>query len=126
MEMLKIFNQKRLAGKLQQAFVQQIDLRLFVTAVEFVDTTGGVNKFLFAGEKRVAFGADTDFDFGTGGLDVPDFAASAGNSGITVIRMDILFHCFLTPYLIIKVSTNLCQDMNIHPLCHFFKSYIVI
>ena len=65
----------------------------FVAAVEFVDTAGGVNKFLFAGEEGVALGADTDFVFRTGGLDVPDFTASAGNDGITVSGMDILFHC---------------------------------
>ena len=67
----------------------------FVAAVEFVDTAGGVNKFLFAGEEGVALGADTDFVFRTGGLDVPDFAAGAGNGGITVSGMDILFHCLL-------------------------------
>ena len=74
-----------------------------VALVEFVDTTGGVNKFLFAGEEGVALGADTDFVFGTGGLDVPDFAASADDLGRTLVRMDILFHCF-SPKLFIKVK----------------------
>ena len=67
-------------------------LSFFVAAVEFVDTTGGINKFLFAGEEGVALGADTDFVFRTGGFDAPDFAAGAGNDGITVSGMDILVH----------------------------------
>ena len=64
----------------------------FVAAVEFVDTTGGVNKFLFAGEEGVAFGADADLDLGAGGLDVPNFAAGAGDGGILISRMDVFFH----------------------------------
>ena len=67
-------------------------LSFFVAAVEFVDTTGGINKFLFAGEEGVALGADTDLVFRTGGFDVPDFTASAGDDGITILGMDILFH----------------------------------
>ena len=106
MEMLKIFNQKRLAGKLQQAFMQQIDLRLFVTAVEFVDTTGGVNKFLFAGEEGVALCADANLDLGAGGLDVPDFAAGAGDDGILIGRMDVFFHFSLIPNYILVNQNN--------------------
>lgn len=70
-------------------------LSFFVAAVEFVDTTGGINEFLFTGEEGVALGADTDFVFRAGGLDVPNFAAGAGNDGITVSGMDILFHFLL-------------------------------
>ena len=70
-------------------------LSFFVAAVEFIDTTGGIDEFLFTGKEGVALGADTDFVFRTGGLDVPDFAASAGNGGIAVSGMDILFHVLL-------------------------------
>ena len=71
----------------------------FVAAVEFVDTTGGVNKFLFAGEEGMAFGADADLDLGAGGLDVPNFAAGAGNGGILVSRMDVFFHFLLLSFM---------------------------
>jgi hypothetical protein len=61
-------------------------------AIEFINTTCGIDEFLFAGEEGMAFCADTDFDFGTGAFDVPDFAASADDFGITVSGMDVFFH----------------------------------
>ena len=33
-----------------------------VTALEFVDASGGIDEFLFTGEKGMAGGANTDFD----------------------------------------------------------------
>ena len=78
----------------------------FVAAVEFVDTTGGVNKFLFAGEEGVALGADTDFVFRTGGLDVPDFAAGAGDDGILISRMDVFFHFSVIPIVKLVNQNN--------------------
>ena len=69
-------------------------LSFLVTAVELVDTTGGINKFLLSGEEGVALGADTNFVLRTGGFDVPHFAASTGHDGIAVGRMDVFFHCF--------------------------------
>ncbi len=80
-------------------------LSFFVAAVEFVDTTGGINEFLFTGEEGVALGADTDFVFRAGGLDVPNFAAGAGNDGITVSGMDILFHFLLLISLYKKLKS---------------------
>ena len=73
-----------------------------VTLVELVDTPCGVNKFLLTRKERVALGADTDFVFRTGGFDFPDFAASADDLGRTVVRMDILFHCFSPKVLIVE------------------------
>ena len=77
---------------MRQAFIGENNLRLLVAAVEFVDTTGGINEFLFTGEEGVALGADAYLDLGTGGLDVPDFAAGAGDDGILISRMDVFFH----------------------------------
>ena len=67
-------------------------LSLFVTAVEFVNTTGGIDKFLLAGKERMAFGADSNLGFRTGGFDVPDFSAGAGDDRIFILRMNIFFH----------------------------------
>ena len=53
----------------------------------------GIEPLNVAGVRLVsAAGADTDFDFRTGGFDVPFFTASAGDNGITILGMDILFH----------------------------------
>jgi hypothetical protein len=65
---------------------------LCVTLIELIDTTSGINKFLTSGKEGVALGANTNFEFGTGTLDVPDFAAGASNSGITIFGMDVFFH----------------------------------
>ena len=80
-------------GNLQAA---EAELRLLVPAVELVDTARRVNEFLLAGEERVALRADADLHFGTGGLDVPDFAAGAGHDGIFVLRMNVFSHFLLS------------------------------
>lgn len=77
---------------MQQALKVKIDLRLFVAAVELINTTGGIDKFLLSGEERMAFGADSDLGFRTGGFDVPNFAAGAGNDRVFVLGMNIFFH----------------------------------
>ena len=95
-------------GLPEQAFFKR-NRRLalfFVTTVEFVDTTGGVNEFLFAGEEGVALGADADLDLGTGGLDVPDFAAGAGDDGILISRMDVFFHFSVIPIVKLVNQNN--------------------
>jgi hypothetical protein len=85
--------QKRSAAEGRPFFVtNRKGLSLFVAAVEFVNTTGGIDEFLLAGEERMAFGADSNLGFGTGGFDVPNFTAGAGNDGVFVLRMNIFFH----------------------------------
>ena len=81
---------------------------LAIALVELVDTPCGVDELLLAGEERVALGADTDFVFGTGGFDFPDFAAGADDLCRTVIRMDILFHLLSSPN-ILKVEIKSCN-----------------
>ena len=65
---------------------------LLVTAVELVNPARRIDELLLAGEERVALRADADLVLRTGGLDMPDFAAGAGDDGIFVFRMNILFH----------------------------------
>jgi hypothetical protein len=96
-------------GLPEQAFFKR-NRRLalfFVTTVEFVDTTGGVDEFLFAGEEGVALGADTDLVLLAGGFDVPNFAASASHDGITVLGMKILFHVLDSVSSIFTINFNL-------------------
>ncbi len=63
------------------------------TASELVNTSAGVNKLLFAGEERMALGADINTDIsalcGTG---CKCFSASADNVYLVVIRMNSFFH----------------------------------
>lgn len=68
------------------------ELDVSVTFVEFVNTTSDVNKFLFTGEERVAISTDTNALFFSGGINIPNFAASANHFGRTEIRMNIFFH----------------------------------
>ena len=77
----------------ETAFTVSEQVRLdAVTLLETINTTARVNELLLAGEERVALRADADLVLRTGGLDMPDFAAGAGDDGIFVFRMDILFH----------------------------------
>ena len=48
--------------------------------------------FLFTGEERVAICTDTNALFFSGGINIPNFAASANHFGRTEIRMNIFFH----------------------------------
>ena len=75
---------------------------LAIALVELVDTPCGVDELLLAGEERVALGADTDLVFRTGGIDFPDFAAGANDLCRTVVRMDILFHCYSPKFFIVE------------------------
>jgi len=72
-------------------------IRLFfgfhsVATAETLDASGGIDKFLFTREKRMAFGADTDFDFLDRGFRFPLLTAGAGNNGVAVFRMYTFFH----------------------------------
>ena len=65
---------------------------LFVAAVELVDPARGIDELLFAGEERVALGADADADLRLGRFGFPYFAARADDLRVFVFRMDFLFH----------------------------------
>jgi len=66
---------------------------LFILAAEALDASGGVDQLLFAGEKRVAVGADFQMDIAlmrrSGGKRVP---ASAHDADFVVCGMNLFFH----------------------------------
>ncbi len=62
------------------------------TARELLDAACRIDKFLLAGEKRVAGGADADLEFTPGRAHVIDGAAGAGDGGLDVIWMNLCFH----------------------------------
>ena len=63
-----------------------------VAAREFFDAAGGVDELLFAGEKRMARGADADFNVPLGRAGVVDSTASAGDVGLEILWMNVRFH----------------------------------
>lgn len=62
------------------------------TLLKFVNTSACVNKLLLTCVERMALGADFDLDILLSGLGLDNVAASTGNSGLLVIRMDTLSH----------------------------------
>ena len=63
-----------------------------VAAGEFFDAPGGVDKFLFAGKKRMAGGADADFNVSFGRAGVINRAARANDIGLLIIGMNVRLH----------------------------------
>ena len=66
-------------------------LRLGQTLLEFVHATGGINKLLLTGVKRVTNVANTDDNHRLGGASLEYIAAGATNFRFTILRMDV-FH----------------------------------
>lgn len=61
--------------------------------VEAVNTTTGVDHFLFAGVERMAFGTDVDGDvFSNGGASFDHVSAAAGGDHFAVFGLDAFFH----------------------------------
>jgi hypothetical protein len=63
-----------------------------VTTREFFHAPGGVDEFLFAGKKRMAGGADADFNVSFGRAGVINRAARANDIGLLIIGMNLRFH----------------------------------
>src|SRR6266480_4677240 len=63
-----------------------------VTTHEFFHAPGGVDEFLFAGKKRMAGGADADFNVSFGRVGVINRAARANDIGLLVIGMNVRLH----------------------------------
>ena len=103
-EGLEVHKQKRrLHAEAQSPFVRQNQLSLFrdagagrlraaIAARKFLDAAGGIDKLLFAGEKRMAGRADADLDVPAGGTGMVDRTAGAANLRLVVLRMNVRFH----------------------------------
>ena len=63
-----------------------------VTAREFFHATGSIDELLFASEKRVASGADADFNVTPSRASVIHRAARAHDIGLWILRMNVRFH----------------------------------
>src|SRR2546423_12586905 len=59
---------------------------------EFLNATGGIDKFLLAGEKRMAGRADTDSNVAPGRAGGVHRAARANDIGLVILWMNVCFH----------------------------------
>jgi hypothetical protein len=91
-------------------------LKFFIFFPETFNTTRRVNQFLFAGKKRMAFGAYFHADIGFGRTNLYLVAARTPYAGISVIRMNAVFHDFFNP---------LNLDISEYFPCHDAKNYIL-
>jgi hypothetical protein len=60
--------------------------------LELFDTSGGVHELQFARVKRMANAANIDFDLRFGRPRRKLVSATAGNVGLNIFRMNVLFH----------------------------------
>jgi len=79
------------AGQLS-FFTRAHGLGAAVTLGEFLNATGGIDKFLFAGEKRMTSGANTDSNVALGRAGVIHRAARANDIGLVILWMNACFH----------------------------------
>src|SRR2546423_16453 len=63
-----------------------------VTSRGFFHAPGRIDELLFPGEKRMAGGADADFNVPLGRARVIDSAASADDIGLVILWMNVRFH----------------------------------
>lgn len=92
---------RRLIGGGRSPTPATVQLRIFagarglgaaVTARKFFYSPGSIDEFLFACEKRMAGGADADFNVWFGRASVINRAARANHIGFLIIGMNVRLH----------------------------------
>jgi hypothetical protein len=79
-------------GYSQLSLTRASGLGAAVTASEFFHPAGGIDEFLLAREKRMAGGADADFNVSFGRASMINRAARANDIGLLVIGMNVRLH----------------------------------
>ena len=79
-------------GYSQLSFTRASGLGAAVAAGEFFHTSGGVDEFLLASEKRMAGGADADSNILFGRASVINRTARANHIGLLIIGMNVRLH----------------------------------
>ena len=77
---------------IQLSFARARGFGAAVTARKFFHAPGGIDEFLFAREKRMAGGADADFNVSFGRAGVINRAARANDVGLLIIGMNVRLH----------------------------------
>ena len=80
-------------------------LKFFIFFPETFNTTRSVNQFLLASKKWMALGAYFNADIGLGRADLYLVAARTPYAGISVIRMNAVFHDTFNP---LKLNVSEC------------------
>jgi hypothetical protein len=80
------------AATFQLSLARAGGLGATVATREFFHAPGSIDKFLFAGEKRMAGGADADSNVSFGRASVINRAARANDIGLLIIGMNVRFH----------------------------------
>jgi hypothetical protein len=93
-------------GYSQLSFTRTSGLGAAVAAGEFFHTPGSVDEFLLASEKRMAGGADADFNISFGRASVINRAARTNDIGLLVIGMNVRLH-------VEKRAENLAVNLQI-------------
>jgi hypothetical protein len=83
--------QKEVTGRINLSGLRLV-LKFFIFFPEPFNTTRSVNQFLFAGKKRMAFGAYFNADIGLGRTNLYLVATRTSYAGISVVRMNAVFH----------------------------------
>lgn len=100
-------------------------LFLFFCNIKFLskllNTTACINKLLFAGKERVAFGANFNADVFFCGTGFNHVAARALNYSLFIIRMNALFHVFHLTNIITIVLTLYHKPNQIASFFLFFR-----
>jgi hypothetical protein len=73
---------------------------------EFLDATRGINKLLFAGEKGMTSGANTDLNIATRGAGVIHRPACAHDISVVIFWMNTCFHL-----------TNRARNLSARAVC---------
>jgi hypothetical protein len=79
-----------------------------VTPSEFLDAPRGIDKLLFAGEKGMTSGANTDLNIATRGAGVIHRAACAHDISLVIFWMNTCFH-LLEGAWNVSVHTGSCK-----------------
>ena len=85
-------------------------LKFFIFFPKSFNTTRCVNQFLFASKKRMAFGAYFNADIGLGRTDLYLVATRTTYAGISVFRMNAVFHCIFNPQ---KLNVSECLPWRV-------------
>ena len=64
----------------------------FQTFFEFINTSAGIHKFLFAGKERMTFRADIHLDIFLSGLRLYNLTAGTSDGSVNKLRMDLFLH----------------------------------
>ena len=79
-------------GYSQLSLARASGLGAAVAASEFFHAPGGIDEFLLAREKRMAGGADANFNVSFGRASVINRTAGANDIGLLIIGVNIRFH----------------------------------